>query len=96
MIWRCREHSFDVSTRSLVMGIVNVTPDSFADGGKYLEPSAAIARGLALLAEGADLLDLGGESTRPGSAPVAAAEQWRRLRLCSKDCGAQARCRRPR
>ena len=61
------------------MGIVNVTPDSFSDGGRYYEPSAAVAHARALLAEGADLLDLGGESTRPGSLPVPADEQWRRL-----------------
>ncbi len=79
MIWRCRDRAFDLGTRTLLMGIVNVTPDSFSDGGKYLEPGAAIARGLELLGEGADLLDLGGESTRPGSQPVPASEQWRRL-----------------
>jgi len=79
MLWRCREHTFDLASRTLVMGILNVTPDSFSDGGKYLEPSAAIARGRELLAQGADLLDLGGESTRPGSQPVPADEQWRRL-----------------
>ena len=61
------------------MGIVNVTPDSFSDGDRYAEPSAAISRCLELLDEGADLLDIGGESTRPGSLPVEAAEQWRRL-----------------
>lgn len=61
------------------MGIVNVTPDSFSDGGRFFAPEAAIAHGRELLAAGADLLDLGGESTRPGSAPVAAEEQWRRL-----------------
>jgi dihydropteroate synthase len=58
------------STRCLVMGIVNVTPDSFADGGRYLDPAAAVAHGLELAAEGADLLDVGGESTRPGAAYV--------------------------
>ena len=79
MIWRCREHTFDLAARALVMGIVNVTPDSFSDGGKFYEPDAAIAHGRALLAEGADLLDLGAESTRPGSTPVPADEQWRRL-----------------
>ena len=79
MIWRCRDRTFDLSGRVLVMGILNVTPDSFSDGGRYLEPGAAIARGLALLDEGADLLDLGAESTRPGSAAVPAEEQWRRL-----------------
>ena len=79
MIWRCRERVFDLTTRSLVMGIVNVTPDSFSDGGRFAEPAAALAHAKQLLAVGADLLDLGGESTRPGSSPVPAEEQWRRL-----------------
>ncbi len=79
MIWRCRERSFELSSRTLVIGIVNVTPDSFSDGGRFLEPGAAVAHGRALFAEGADLLDLGAESTRPGAAPVPADEQWRRL-----------------
>jgi dihydropteroate synthase len=57
--------------RPLVMGIVNVTPDSFSDGGEFLDPSAAVAHGRALRAAGADILDIGGESTRPGAAPVA-------------------------
>jgi dihydropteroate synthase len=79
VIWRCREHAFDVSERTLVMGIVNVTPDSFSDGGRYLEPADAIRHGRELLAAGADLLDLGAESTHPGAEPVAPAEQVRRL-----------------
>jgi dihydropteroate synthase len=79
VIWRCRERVFDLASRSLVMGIVNVTPDSFSDGGRFLEPGPAIAHARALLAVGADLLDLGAESTRPGSTPVPAEEQWRRL-----------------
>ena len=79
MIWRCRDLTFQTAERVLVMGILNVTPDSFSDGGRYLEPQAAIARGVELLDEGADMLDLGAESTRPGSVPVPADEQWRRL-----------------
>jgi dihydropteroate synthase len=79
VIWRCRDAAFDLTERVLVMGIVNVTPDSFSDGGRYLDAGAAVARCHELLAEGADLLDLGGESTRPGSEPVPADEQWRRL-----------------
>jgi dihydropteroate synthase len=63
----------------LVMGIVNVTPDSFSDGGRYLDAPAAVAHGHELLAEGADLLDIGGESTRPGAAPVSAAEEIERV-----------------
>jgi dihydropteroate synthase len=62
-----------------LMGVVNVTPDSFSDGGLYLDPSAAIAHGKALAAEGAAILDVGGESTRPGAAPVAADEELRRV-----------------
>lgn len=61
------------------MGIVNVTPDSFSDGGRWLDPAAAIAHGLDLVAEGAAILDVGGESTRPGAAPVAADEETRRV-----------------
>jgi dihydropteroate synthase len=61
------------------MGIVNVTPDSFSDGGLYLDPEAAIAHGRALMDEGADILDVGGESTRPGAAEVPAAEEIERV-----------------
>jgi dihydropteroate synthase len=63
----------------LVMGIVNVTPDSFSDGGRFLDPEAAIAHGRELLAEGADILDIGGESTRPGAEPVSTDEELRRV-----------------
>src|ERR1700759_457088 len=61
------------------MGVVNVTPDSFSDGGRYLDAGAAIAHGLQLEAEGATILDVGGESTRPGPAPVPEAEELRRV-----------------
>ena len=79
MIWRCRGRVFDLASRTLVMGIVNVTPDSFSDGGRYAEAGAAVARCQELLDEGADLLDVGAESTRPGSQLVEPEEQWRRL-----------------
>ena len=62
-----------------LMGIVNVTPDSFSDGGLYLDPEKAVSHGLELIDEGADLLDLGGESTRPGADPVAPQEELRRV-----------------
>ncbi len=62
-----------------LMGVVNVTPDSFSDGGRFLDPGAAVARAERLAAEGADLIDLGGESTRPGAAPVDPAEERRRV-----------------
>lgn len=62
-----------------VMGVVNVTPDSFSDGGRYLDPARAIAHGAALAGEGAAILDIGGESTRPGAEPVGEAEEMRRV-----------------
>lgn len=65
--------------RPLVMGVVNVTPDSFSDGGRYVEPRAAVAHGLALLERGADLLDVGGESTRPGATRPLVAEELARV-----------------
>ena len=65
--------------RSLVMGILNVTPDSFSDGGRWFDQDAAVARGLAMVAEGADVVDVGGESTRPGAEPVDEAEERRRV-----------------
>ncbi len=64
---------------TLVMGVVNVTPDSFSDGGRFLEPGAAVAEARAMEAAGAAILDIGAESTRPGSMPVDAGEEWRRL-----------------
>jgi dihydropteroate synthase len=79
MLWQCRGRAFDLADRTLVMGIVNITPDSFSDGGRFYAPEAAVANARRLLAEGADLLDLGAESTRPGAPPVPADEQWLRL-----------------
>src|SRR5262245_18866062 len=69
----------DLTGRALIMAILNVTPDSFSDGGRYFSTDAAVARGLELAAQGADLLDIGGESTRPGSDPVTPDEQCRRV-----------------
>jgi dihydropteroate synthase len=77
--WPLRTRTLDLAPRPLVMGIVNVTPDSFSDGGRYLDPQAAIEHALRLAAEGADLLDIGGESTRPYSESVAADEELRRV-----------------
>jgi len=65
--WQLRTRSLNLGPRTLVMGVVNITPDSFSDGGPFLAPDAAIAHALQLIEEGADLLDLGAESTRPGS-----------------------------
>jgi dihydropteroate synthase len=71
--------ALELGLRPLVMGIVNVTPDSFSDGGNFLDADRAIAHGLQLVAEGADILDVGGESTRPGHAPVSAYEEIARI-----------------
>lgn len=79
MIWKIRGCELDLTRRAVVMGIVNVTPDSFSDGGAFLDPEAACAHGLALIAEGAEILDIGGESTRPGSEGVSAEEEARRV-----------------
>jgi dihydropteroate synthase len=78
-VLRIGDRPLPVGERTLVMGVVNVTPDSFSDGGRHLEPEAAVRHGLRLVEEGADLLDVGGESTRPGAAGVSAEEQVRRV-----------------
>ena len=78
-VWRCRDHTFPLGERTLVMGIVNVTPDSFSDGGLFTGPRDAIAYGVQLAADGADILDVGGESTRPGSDPVPIEEELARV-----------------
>jgi len=76
---RCRHFEFTFPRPALIMGVVNVTPDSFSDGGRFLESSAAVAHALQLIDEGADVLDVGGESTRPNAAPVSEAEELRRV-----------------
>jgi dihydropteroate synthase len=76
--WQCRDRTVVLGRRTLVMGILNVTPDSFSDGGHYSDPSAAVDRALEMVAQGADIIDIGGESTRPGAAPVQAEEEIRR------------------
>jgi dihydropteroate synthase len=79
MIFSARQFEFVFPRPALVMGVVNVTPDSFSDGGKFLDADAAVAHALKLVAQGADILDIGGESTRPGAAPVSEAEELRRV-----------------
>lgn len=79
-IWRLRTHNLELGRRTLIMGVLNVTPDSFSDGNVFLEPEAATRQALLMLDEGADLVDIGGESTRPGRyEPVSADEEQRRV-----------------
>ena len=79
--WKLRTRSLELGRRTLVMGVLNVTPDSFSDGGRYLEPQSAIEHALSMLDDGADILDLGGESTRPGSKAIqTAAENYTGVR----------------
>lgn len=78
MIWKCSQYSFDAKM-PIIMGILNLTPDSFSDGGSYPTPEDAIARGLQMIEEGALIIDVGGESTRPGAAPVSEEEECARV-----------------
>ncbi|HEY3932326.1 MAG TPA: dihydropteroate synthase [Verrucomicrobiae bacterium] len=79
MIFRARQFEFIFPRPALVMGVVNVTPDSFSDGGKFFDPAKAVAHALELVAQGAEILDIGGESTRPGAKPVSEKEELRRV-----------------
>ena len=77
-VWRVRRRTLALD-RPIVVGILNVTPDSFSDGGAYLEPKAAVERARSMASEGADVIDIGAESTRPGALPVSASDEWARL-----------------
>jgi dihydropteroate synthase len=77
--WKIGDETFEFSTRGWIMGVLNVTPDSFSDSGRFLAPEAAIEHGRRMIADGADIIDVGGESTRPGATPVDAAEEIRRV-----------------
>ena len=77
--WKLKQRELVLGDRTLLMGILNVTPDSFSDGGQYADPDRAFARAIELEDEGADILDLGAESTRPGSQRISEAEELRRL-----------------
>jgi len=78
-VWKTRTAELQLGDRTLLMGILNVTPNSFSDGGKYQDPDRAYARAIELEEQGADIIDIGAESTRPGSSRVAEAEELRRL-----------------
>jgi dihydropteroate synthase len=77
--WKLKKREIKLGERTVIMGVLNLTPDSFSDGGRYSDPDRAYARALELEEQGADILDIGAESTRPGSARIAAAEEMRRL-----------------
>jgi dihydropteroate synthase len=77
--WKLKNREIQLGERTVLMGVLNVTPDSFSDGGKYSEPDRAFARAVEIEEQGADILDIGAESTRPGSGRISAAEESRRL-----------------
>jgi dihydropteroate synthase len=79
MIWKLKHRTFDLTHCGIIMGVLNVTPDSFSDGGDFLEPEAAVAHALRMQSEGAEIIDIGGESTRPGSEAVDSDEELRRV-----------------
>ena len=77
--WKLRDRSLTLGERTFIMGVLNVTPDSFSDGGKYQDPDRAFAHAIQMEEEGADIIDVGAESTRPGSQQISEAEELRRL-----------------
>src|SRR5579862_4175286 len=79
LFWKLKKREILLGERTVLMAILNVTPDSFSDGGRYSDPDRAFARAVELEEQGADIIDIGGESTRPGSARISAQEEWRRL-----------------
>lgn len=79
MIWNCGNYKIEYGEKVLIMGIINVTPDSFSDGGDNFSPEKAVESALQMEKEGADIIDIGGQSTRPGHIPVSAEEEWKRL-----------------
>jgi len=78
-LWKLKQREIQLGDRTLILGVLNVTPDSFSDGGRFLDPDRAFARALELEEQGADIIDIGAESTRPGSSRVSEAEEKRRL-----------------
>ncbi|MGQ0669091.1 MAG: dihydropteroate synthase [Actinomycetota bacterium] len=79
LVWRVGDREFDCARRTLVMGILNVTPDSFSDGGRFFDPDVAVRHGVRMVEERADIIDVGGESTRPGSDPVSIEDERDRV-----------------
>ena len=79
MIWRLKRRTFDLTHRGVIMGVLNVTPDSFSDGGEFLDPAQAVTHALRMEGEGAEIIDVGGESTRPGAEAVEPEEELSRV-----------------
>ena len=79
MIWQTSRRTFDLGERGVIMGILNVTPDSFSDGGNYIDAETEVAHALQMVEEGAEIIDVGGESTRPGAEAVSSDEEIRRV-----------------
>jgi len=78
-LWKIGDKLVDLSKRGMIMGVLNVTPDSFSDGGRFFDAEAAVERGVQIAAEGADIIDIGGESTRPGAEPISVDEEMKRV-----------------
>lgn len=79
LVWQCRDRRLEFGGRTLIMGILNVTPDSFSDGGRFLDSRQAFEHGLQMASDGADMIDIGGESSRPGAEPVPLEEELKRV-----------------
>src|SRR5207248_6124940 len=88
--WKIAGEVFDFSIRGWIMGVLNVTPDSFSDGGRFFQSSQALAQARKMIAAGADIIDIGGESTRPGAEPVDVAEEKRRVISVIKELAGEA------
>ncbi|HKS38383.1 MAG TPA: dihydropteroate synthase, partial [Verrucomicrobiae bacterium] len=93
MRWQARQHSFQFPRPVMLMGVVNVTPDSFSDGGRFLAVDAAVARAFELVRQGAEIIDIGGESTRPNAEPVSEGEELRRVLPVIEELAGQASAR---
>ena len=89
--WRLRSRCLELGPRTLVMGILNVTPDSFSDGGRFNSRDRAVEQAKQLVADGADIVDVGAESTRPGHIPISAEDEWARQLRRSKQRRAAGR-----
>jgi dihydropteroate synthase len=92
MLWQTRTRSFDLAHHGLIMGVVNITSDSFSDGGQFIDVESAVAHARQLIEEGAAIIDIGGESTRPGAEPVPEAEELRRVLPVIERLAGDERC----